>query len=854
MKNEYKKQIEEIYQKLGYIEILPLQQQAFEMERVFERSQNVFVIGDTSSGKTLIPLVLYSIQRMETQKESSGKRERMLFVLPYRTLAAQKGWEISKMMCNIFPNLQVAVSTGEKRESDGDIQRGNVDVAVIIYEKMCRFTKLEENFLELYDMVVFDEFSLVKNEGRGIQCDMAFLYAMQSKRKIIILTTPHYRWDGYVQSGNFLLVEENSDNKGYVVPRKELPVLFTQQGNRKIGKIQILNTESGIEFPEEGTLDDIIESICVWHLQQNHRILVFINDCQEVRRHSSELYRRLQDRHEELLNPCDRDESCCFKEILERSGLLEDDLMSMMVPKECYAFMRGISYHNSWLGYELRTIVEQEILNMEGCLKVVFSTETMAYGINSNVDAVIVADMYKSVTQRNVSLDAEGKVRGERKIRTRFLTLSEYQNYIGRAGRYGQCDCGYAYPILRYRQNLKNGKQGHNFTQTKWKRLKEQKNSLEEVKSALLKLDAYCDSCPKRKANGCNGCKLAANEIGMLVLGMLNVKGLTYYQIKSIFLQLPGMGLIPDFLDFALNQALGRLVYREKLAYKITDPFDGTVRYALTVSGQDVGGIYLTLLEYNQLKNIIQNTEVKELVFFDFFFRMSCLSEIYDLAFTFFATYDKGRMRKLQQICWQALEKLYRKKQISKKLYKIYSEQLNPYHGSGVKYEILYRLLVSIMLYAWYIFGTIGNVSDFFLLDGEEVIVITPGRITNASQQFSFYIQVMSAICSGLIKKDELKENLDVMEVCLYYGIRQDIMERMGIDKLYGLNRWQRNLVAEVLEFCNSYNHDKALLTRRGKRQYRQVLDRFKKYLKDTPVGEALVSMYPEVIDLSIFD
>lgn len=66
-----------------------LQEEAFRSEYISDSERNLFVIGETSSGKTLIPLLLYERAVIEAQRSGSPCPQ-MLFVVPYRALAAQK--------------------------------------------------------------------------------------------------------------------------------------------------------------------------------------------------------------------------------------------------------------------------------------------------------------------------------------------------------------------------------------------------------------------------------------------------------------------------------------------------------------------------------------------------------------------------------------------------------------------------------------------------------------------------------------------------------------------------------------------------------------------------------------------
>lgn len=120
---------------LGYQSFTALQKTAFRSENVYDSGKDLFVIGETSSGKTLIPMLMYYAAYQEA-REKRQRTPQMLFVVPYRALAAQKKLEIQRLFQG--EELDIVQSTGEYRQNDDEIQRGEVDIAVIITEKVYR--------------------------------------------------------------------------------------------------------------------------------------------------------------------------------------------------------------------------------------------------------------------------------------------------------------------------------------------------------------------------------------------------------------------------------------------------------------------------------------------------------------------------------------------------------------------------------------------------------------------------------------------------------------------------------------------------------------------------------------------
>lgn len=61
--------IQKIAAELGYSQLNELQQKAFAEASTFDRGQNLMVIGPTSSGKTLVPKLLYYARVLEAVRE-----------------------------------------------------------------------------------------------------------------------------------------------------------------------------------------------------------------------------------------------------------------------------------------------------------------------------------------------------------------------------------------------------------------------------------------------------------------------------------------------------------------------------------------------------------------------------------------------------------------------------------------------------------------------------------------------------------------------------------------------------------------------------------------------------------------
>lgn len=486
---------------LGYQSFTALQKTAFRSENVYDSGKDLFVIGETSSGKTLIPMLMYYAAYQEA-REKRQRTPQMLFVVPYRALAAQKKLEIQRLFQG--EELDIVQSTGEYRQNDDEIQRGEVDIAVIITEKVYRYASRDSDFLSRYDFLVIDEVGLLNDNSRGIRIDFILAWAhsqriRSGKPRILMLGTPFYSWEAYVNKYGFTKIKADGRpvelSKNTILYHKEWGVLETEGADSCIIRCRLMNQrrynslQSNYEkpsiscdfYPVKDTLCDIIDlkqkpsreffcpylsdtcksplvilppncksistyilsELCRYHLKENRQILIFWNNREEVRRLCRDLFLVLRD-----VLPCPMDGETCKKKVLNACDINEDDVYgvledSTLKEEERYIYYQaleaGIGFHSSSVPNELRIYIEQNLLE-DTKLKIVCSTETLAFGVNSNVDVVIIADLTKQTEQG-----------------MRYLTQNEYQNYIGRAGRYSKSrqktsSKGYVYTLVKKNQ------------------------------------------------------------------------------------------------------------------------------------------------------------------------------------------------------------------------------------------------------------------------------------------------------------------------------------------------------------------------------------------------------------------
>lgn len=452
--------------RLGYRKFTPLQQKVFEEPAALNHDQWLFISGSTSSGKTLIPLLLF----LHYREEHSDAR--MLFCVPYRALASQKREELEGLAFQLGLQLHICYSTGEYRVHDADIRSGIADIAIIIYEKAFIFSCESSTFLSQYDFCVFDEIGLVKNSARGKKIDHLLIQSRKTDDlRVIALGTPFYRWGAYIHEFDFLLIQEKErpvrlnyaaitykkagkhhvEVTGIKLHSSDEPLPLREGKSTAIHTGVYDNTAAQERCKKEFSMGDIVdnpaqttdvlvEQLVEFHARKGHRILIFSNNRVEVRKLAQRLYLAMKARG--LCAPGQQlnnwtSPAYCQKKVADILNISTATLSGVLDQKDLNALSGRIAYHNADLPPNFRQFVENELLKPSGRLRVACSTETLAFGINSNVDVVIIPNPMK--------FDEETET-------FRFLDLNEFMNYAGRSGRMNRKETaiqpGYVYTLL----------------------------------------------------------------------------------------------------------------------------------------------------------------------------------------------------------------------------------------------------------------------------------------------------------------------------------------------------------------------------------------------------------------------
>jgi len=589
----------DIMTKFGYESLTSLQEMTFS-NCAYKQGAREFIIGKTSSGKTLIPLVAF--------EADDSYEKKMLYIVPYRALATQKYQDFKKIYKD---NKDILISTSEYCSSDRAIIFAECDIAIVIYEKVYVFlSKYGKQFLNKYSYVVFDEIGVINDEERGLKADYILMKSCESvNTNIFVLGTPYYNWDNYLETYKFNRKEELSR-----------PIRIESK------EILYCNSDAGRNQKEfQSNVGDIIEKVvdlCKKHRKANRKILIFVNNRDTSRELALEIYNKFIIK--KFIKE-DKEQSHILKQrLLDKIGFTKDDSKGLFEYKEdVLAFFNGIYYHNAGLPEEMREFIENEFLNENGILNIVVSTETLAYGLNSNVDVVIVADLAKR---------AQGTVR--------ILTVNEYENYVGRSGRLGKSKMGFCYTFINAETQIES-----------WNELKEKRNDPEKLISPYIKIR-----------------DTKHNDKMFFYMNFINEqKAISKNQILEKILLFPKdeYSLNKLGLENELDTCLEVLQDRD-LIYKSYDLLLGSNLYSLTRRGRNILGYAINIESFDKLETIIVKIlQDKDIKIFDLLYVLSDCEELKNSVPNYFTYKFLIKYRKQMQ---SFLKKTLINNQISKEL------------------------------------------------------------------------------------------------------------------------------------------------------------------------------------------
>ena len=371
--------------------LLPLQSLAATRFGLLD-GESLIISAPTSSGKTFCGEM--------AAVSSIFKRKKAISLVPLKAIAEEKLADFQDKYSDL--GIKIAISTRDRREYDSDLEKGDFDLGILIYEKFNQLLLKNLDLLKNIDLLIIDELQMIGDSSRGQVLERALLKILNSgyKPQIIGLSAVL----GEVESLASWL-------KCKLLLKHKRPVELLQ-GILYKGKFFYRKHNSQEEGEEESidieseNIDEILFPNIQKLLNQGEQVLVFLKSKNETV--------NLALAFAEKFN---REASSSALEKL--SNLEETGLREKLEP----CLQKGVAFHNADLSYEERNVVEHSFLENE--TRVIFATSTLSMGVNLPARTVFI----ETLKYENGDFADKGVLVP--------LTWNEYENMSGRAGRFG---------------------------------------------------------------------------------------------------------------------------------------------------------------------------------------------------------------------------------------------------------------------------------------------------------------------------------------------------------------------------------------------------------------------------------
>jgi replicative superfamily II helicase len=368
------------------------------------RGEHLLVSAPTSSGKTMVGEL--------AALKGAIERNRTLFLLPLRALVNDK-YHHFRRTYGAF-GLRTIRATGEIVDEIPDLMRGRFDVCLMTYEKFASVVLGAPHILEEAGTIVVDEVQMIADQSRGVNLEF-ILTLLQVKRRegiepqlialsaVIGDTYGFERWLG----ARLLRKTERP------VPLDE-GMLCAGGDFRHVEPSGEERRESHCIHPRlgKGSSQDYIIPLVQRLVAEGKQVIVFRASKGETRGCAAYLSRELG------LPPA--------------HGIIA--ALPTGDPSQASVALRaalegGVAFHNADLEQTERTAVEEAFRAPNSEIRAVVATTTLAMGVNTPAEAVVIA-----------GLEHPGEP-------PHAYSIAEYKNMIGRAGRLGFTDRGTSYLI-----------------------------------------------------------------------------------------------------------------------------------------------------------------------------------------------------------------------------------------------------------------------------------------------------------------------------------------------------------------------------------------------------------------------
>lgn len=369
-------------------ELLPIQERAIRLYRVLEGTSLV-VSSPVSLGKTFLGEIAAVKNALEGKK--------IVYLVPRKSSAEEKYLKFREKYEPF--GIRIVVSSRCHWEYDRMTEAGESGIAVITYDKMAQLTVRYPFWLSNIDLVIIDELQEIgdPNQGPGLEITLTKIITSPHRPQIIGLATVQ---DNVEVLAQWLGVDLLShDRRPVELHKNGIYKAAFQYRTRDIIERQP-ETLTGMASDESA---DILLANVVHLIEKGDQVLIILPS-----RIDTMVFARIL---------TDRINLACALGALKELARLEETTLKRGLN---YCLRKSVAFHHADLSRKERSIVERHA--RRGKIKVIFSTATVAVGVNLPATTIVLHTHKRETDDCNhVTLTPIGWV--------------EYENIGGNAGR-----------------------------------------------------------------------------------------------------------------------------------------------------------------------------------------------------------------------------------------------------------------------------------------------------------------------------------------------------------------------------------------------------------------------------------
>ncbi|MEM3884345.1 MAG: DEAD/DEAH box helicase [Nitrososphaerota archaeon] len=386
--------------KFGIRELYPPQVEA--IRRNVLSGKNLVLATPTASGKTLVAILAASVHL--------AKGGKVMYLTPLRALTSEKLHEFRTLLASgEGGRIKVAATSGDYDSEDRWL--ADYDVIICTNEKADSLLRHGAEWVRDVSLLIVDEVHVIGEPERGptLEVVLTRLREMTPKAQVLSL------------SATIRNAEELADWLGCECVTSEWRPVPLKEGVYFDGKLEFNDSNIKLKnYESDPTLN-----VAIWTIMEGGQALIFALSRRKAESLAEKAAAALS-RHPECIN---YEESEMLRRFAEE--MMSESERSSFTERLVRLMVRGSAFHHAGLGYKHRQIIEEAFRSR--CLKILCATPTLAAGVNLPARTVIIPELW----------------RYEPTYGMQYISVMEYKQFSGRAGRPRYDDVGYAVSIAR---------------------------------------------------------------------------------------------------------------------------------------------------------------------------------------------------------------------------------------------------------------------------------------------------------------------------------------------------------------------------------------------------------------------